>query len=271
MGYPDQRAELQPHVSVLTLRLAGALSEVNSAALAIGGLRRNAGGRVILDGVDLQLDPGETVALVGANGAGKSTLIRTILDLRAAHGGTVTLAGRPNTDRHARAAVAYLPERFQPPTYLSGNEFLDYMLALYGVTPAGRGAREAAAALGLGGDALARPVATYSKGMGQLLGLTACIASGRPLLIFDEPMDGLDPAARVRLRQALNVRRAEGASVLFSTHLLSDAAEFADRVAILHEGRIAADGSVAEICERFGAEDLESAYLHCTGEAAAPA
>lgn len=238
---------------------------------SVHGVRRVAGGKPVLNSVDLEVKVGKTVALVGANGAGKSTLIRTILDLRAAHGGTITLGGRPNTDRHARAAVAYLPERFQPPTYLSGNEFLDYMLALYGVAPASQGAREAAAALGLGADALARPVATYSKGMGQLLGLTACIASGRPLLIFDEPMDGLDPAARVRLRQALDVRRSEGASVLFSTHLLSDAAEFADRVAILHDGRIAAEGSVAELCARFGANDLESAYLHCTGEAAVPA
>ncbi len=244
---------------------------MNTSVLSINGLRRNAGGRVILDSVDFQLDGGKTVALVGANGAGKSTLIRTILDLRAAHGGTITLAGRPNTDRRARATVAYLPERFQPPAYLSGDEFLDYMLSLYGVVPGDRGARQVAAALGLSAGALANPVATYSKGMGQLLGLTACIASGRPLLIFDEPMDGLDPAARVRLRQALEVRRAEGVSVLFSTHLLSDAADFADRVAILHDGRIAAEGSVAELCERFGADDLESAYLHCTGEAAAPA
>lgn len=244
---------------------------MNGSALSITGLRHNAGGRVILDGVDLQLDAGETVALVGANGAGKSTLIRTILDLRAADGGTITLAGRSNTDRRARAAVAYLPERFQPPAYLSGNEFIEYMLALYGVAPASQGAREAAAALGLGVETLTRPVATYSRGMGQLLGLTACIASGRPLLIFDEPMDGLDPAARVRLRQALNVRRAEGAGILFSTHLLSDAAEFADRVAILHDGRIAAAGSVAELCERFGADDLEAAYLHCTGETAVTA
>ncbi|WP_070989634.1 ABC transporter ATP-binding protein [Halofilum ochraceum] len=244
---------------------------VDEDVLRVASVSRREGRRTVLAGVDLAVQSGETVALVGANGAGKSTLIRTILDLRAAHGGTITLAGRPNTDRRARAAVAYLPERFQPPTYLSGSEFLDYMLSLYRVGPADRGAREVAAALGLGAEALARPVATYSKGMGQLLGLTACIASGRRLLIFDEPMDGLDPAARVRLRQALEVRRAEGASVLFSTHLLTDAAEFADRIAILHDGRIAAAGSVAELCARFEADDLESAYLYCTGETAATA
>ena len=244
---------------------------MHESALRVSGLRRIVSDQTVLAGVDLEVGTCETVAMVGANGAGKSTLIRTILDLRAAHGGTITLAGRPNTDRRARADVAYLPERFQPPTYLSGTEFLDYMLALYGMAPASHDARQAAAALGLGGEALARPIATYSKGMGQLLGLTACIASRRPLLIFDEPMDGLDPAARVRLREALNVRRAEGASVLFSTHLLSDAAEFADRVAILHEGRIAADGTVAELCERFDSDDLESAYLRCTNGENVPA
>lgn len=234
-------------------------------ALIAEDLRRSAGGREVLAGVDLAVHPGEIVALVGANGTGKSTLIRTVLDLRAVHGGRVELAGRANTDRHARASVAYLPERFQAPAYLRGREFLASMLSLYGVSDSEHPAREAAAALGLGAGVLDESVATYSKGTVQLLGLAACLASNRSLLLLDEPMDGLDPAARVRLRRALAVRRDAGASILFSTHLLADAADLADRVAILHEGRIVADGSADALCRRFGADDLEGAYLRCTG------
>ena len=234
-------------------------------ALSIHGLRREAGGRAVLDGVDLEVAAGEIVALIGGNGAGKSTLIRTALDLRAAHGGQVRIGGRPNTDRQARAAVAYLPERFQAPAYLRGRDFLAYMLSLYGTTGDLAAAHSLAGELGLDAGVLDTVVATYSKGTGQLLGLAACLASGRPLLVLDEPMDGLDPAARVRLRAALARRRDEGASVLFSSHLLADAAELADRVAILHAGRIAAAGSVDEICRRFGVDDLEGAYLRCTG------
>ncbi len=234
-------------------------------ALTIRGLQRRAGERQVLDGIDLDVHGGEAVALVGANGVGKSTLIRIVLDLRAAEAGTVHLHGRAHTDRRARSGVAYLPERFQPPTYLTGAAFLDYMLALYGTGAGSDAASRAAAALGLGRDSLASAVATYSKGTAQLLGLAACLASERSLMIFDEPMDGLDPAARVRLRQVLAMRRSEGASVLFSTHLLADAAELADRVAILHEGRIVADGTADALCHRFDAADLEQAYLQCTG------
>lgn len=238
---------------------------MQSPSIELDGLRRRAGDREVLSGVDLAVRPGETVALVGANGTGKSTLIRTVLDLRAAHGGRITLGGRANTDRLARARVAYLPERFQAPLHLRGREFLAYMLSLYGVEDGERAAREAAAALGLGAAVLDEAVSTYSKGTAQLLGLAACLASERPVLVLDEPMDGLDPAARVRLRNALAVRRDAGASILFSSHLLADAAELADRIAILHDGRIVADGTAGELCERFGASSLEAAYMRCTG------
>ena len=237
---------------------------MNEPVLRVDRVRRNLNSRPVLAGADLELGAGETVALIGANGAGKSTLLRVVLDLRAVH-------GRANTDRRARADVAYLPERFQPPAYLTGDGFLDYMLALYRAPRPGNAGREAAAALGLSRATLADRVATYSKGTAQLLGLAACLASARSLMLFDEPMDGLDPSARVRLRQALEVRRDAGASVLFSTHLLADAAELADRVAILHGGRIVAEGTPDQLCGRYDAPDLETAYLQCTGGAPATA
>ena len=238
---------------------------MTSPAIEFRDVHRRLGAADVLAGVDLAVAPGETVALAGANGAGKSTLIRALLDLRAIDRGSIHLEGRAHTERRVRERLAYLPERFQPPYYLRGRGFLDYMLALYGVRPADAPVDPTCGRLGLDRDALERPVQTYSKGMAQLLGLAACLLSGRPLLVLDEPMSGLDPAARVRLQDALHERRRDGATTLFTTHLMADAAALADRVAILDGGRIVAEGRTDELVQRFEAPDLETAFMKLVG------
>jgi ABC-2 type transport system ATP-binding protein len=239
---------------------------MSSPAIEFRGVHRRLGSRDVLRGVDLEIAPGEAVALVGANGAGKSTLIRALLDLRAIDRGRIRLEGREHTEREARARLAYLPERFQPPYYLTGQGFLEYMLALYGVHPADAPVAEICARLGLEAEDRARSVQAYSKGMAQMLGLAACLLSERPVLVLDEPMSGLDPAARLRLQEALSEHRRAGATILFTTHLLADADAMADRVAMLHGGRIVADDAPAAIVRRFGGRDLESAFVRAVGD-----
>ena len=242
---------------------------MTSPAIEFRGVQRRFGTQTVLTGVDLEVGAGETVALVGANGAGKSTLIRALLDLRGIDAGSIRLEGRDHTDRHARQRLAYLPERFQPPYYLRGREFVDYMLALYGVRAADAPIESVCTRLGLAAPALAASVQTYSKGMAQMLGLAACLLSRRPLLVLDEPMSGLDPTARVRLQAVLREQQAAGSSVLFTTHLLADAEALADRVAVLHNGRIVADATPGELMTRYGVTDLEAAFVRCVGEAPA--
>lgn len=229
------------------------------------GVALSYGADPVLTGVDLELRPGESLALVGRNGAGKSSLIKGMLDLTAVDAGSITIDGVASGDRHARGRLAYLPERFQPPWYLRGREFIDCMLALYRVLPDAAETERTCARLGLAAADLDRPARTYSKGMAQMLGLAACLLSGRDLLVLDEPMSGLDPTARVRVQQTLLDRHAAGASVFFTTHLLADAERMADRVAILHGGRIAALGTPVELCDRFHADDLEQAFAACVG------
>jgi len=223
-------------------------------------VHRRPGGLNVLAGVDLSVGAGETVALVGVNGAGKSTLIKVMLDLQAADAGRIEINGRPHGDRRAREDLAYLPERFQPPYFLRGAQYLDYTGRLY----QNRRPREEAVAqagqLGLAPDALERPAQTYSKGMAQMLGLAGCLLSGRGLLVLDEPMSGLDPTARVRLQRALRDARATGHTVFFTTHLMQDAEALADRVLVLHGGHIVADESPADLAARHGG-DLESAFV----------
>ena len=119
------------------------------------------------------------------------------------------------------------------------------------------------AALDLAPSALDRPVRDYSMGMAQKLGLAACFLSGKSLLVFDEPMSGLDPGARVFARHYMAGLRAGGATVFFSTHLLADAGRLCDRMGVLHDGSMRFTGSPARLRERFPAATLEEAWLAC--------
>ena len=105
--------------------------------------------------------------------------------------------------------------------------------------------------------------------MAQKLGLIACFLSGKPLLVLDEPMSGLDPKARALVKAKLRTLHEGGVTIFFSTHLLADVAELCDRMAVLHEGRVLFSGSPLECRERWGAGTLEEAYLACVGGASA--
>ena len=231
---------------------------------------RRLGGHEVLAGAGFSVARGETVALVGINGAGKSTLIKILLDLRALDAGRIEIDGHPHTDRHARACLAYLPERFQPPYFLRGAQYLDYTGRLYRNPRARADVLAVARRLGLDDYDLERPARAYSKGMAQMLGLAGCLLSGRELLVLDEPMSGLDPTARRRLQQALLEARDQGRTTLFTTHLMQDAEAVADRLAVLHGGRIVADATPGELVERYAAADLEAAFIRCVGEDDAP-
>ncbi len=229
--------------------------------IVVADVHQRRGGRTILAGVDVDVPPGTCTALAGGNGASKSSLLGAMVALAPVDRGSIRIAGHDPADRRARARLAYLPECFQPPAYLTGGELLRTMRRLYGQPPDDSAIAAASAELGLSATALDRPVAAYSKGMVQLLGLAGCLLSERPLLILDEPMSGLDPGARLRLRAALARRAAAGATVLFTTHLLADAERFADWVAILDTGRIVAAASPAELRARYGCADLERAVV----------
>lgn len=206
------------------------------AALRITQLTKRYDGAAVFEGADLVVEAGECMALVGLNGVGKSTLLHCLLDFIQPDEGTIEIAGVPHGAPQARAALAYLPERFLIPPYLSGREFLRYAMALHGqVADEARIARQAAL---LSIDFLDRKAATYSRGMMQLAGLAACMVVQPNLLVLDEPMAGLDPQAAFRLHDALKAAHAEGAAILFTTHELREVEALADRVAILQSGRL---------------------------------
>ena len=214
--------------------------------------------------------PGEAFALVGLNGAGKTTLIKGLLDFTHLDAGEARIFGTPAREPAARAGLAYLPERFAPQPFLTGGEFLRINAALHREPWDPAAARQTCAALDLEPEALGREVAGYSKGMAQKLGLVAGVLSAKPLLVLDEPMSGLDPRARALLKGLLARLRGEGRTLFYSTHLLADVAALCDRMAILHQGAVRFVGSPARCLERYGAPDLEQAFLACIDAPATP-
>ena len=232
-------------------------------AIVFSGVSKRLGRRPVLEDLSLEVHAGEIFGLVGTNGAGKTTCIKCLLDLCHYDSGRIHIFGRPAGEPESRRPLAYLPERFVPPRHLLGREFLDFMSAIHRVEPCPGRMREVLDALDLAPATLDEPVRDYSKGMAQKLGLAACFLARKPLLVFDEPMSGLDPKARVLARQHLCALRAGGATVFFSTHLLSDAGGLCDRMGVLHDGAMRFVGSPARLRERFPAPTLEESWLAC--------
>jgi ABC-type multidrug transport system ATPase subunit len=235
-------------------------------ALSISGLTKAYGKKAVLRGVELAVARGEFLALAGANGAGKTTLIKTIVDLIRSDSGRVQVFGIESTRVRARERLAYLPERFSAPRYLTGSQYLRYLKGLSQKTYEPQQALELCQRVDLAPEALSRRVSEYSKGMTQKLGLIGALASGADLLLLDEPMSGLDPKARYLLKRELRALRATGITVFYSTHLLADAEDLCDRIAILDRGELQFVGSPQACCAKYGTDDLEEAYMRCIGE-----
>ncbi|HDN27447.1 MAG TPA: ABC transporter ATP-binding protein [Thioploca sp.] len=219
--------------------------------------------RRILDHINLQIVHGEFFGLVGVNGAGKTTLIKSLLNLCEIEMGNIHLFGVAHTDHNARAQLAFLPEQFTPPYYLTGQKFLAYMAQLHGQVYDSARAQTICQTLDLAVSALKQPVRNYSKGMAQKLGIAAGFLSSKGLLVLDEPMSGLDPKARAYFKHHLQTLKTKGTTLFFSTHLLADVEVLCDRMAILHEGRLRFVGTPSECCTTFAAPTLEQAYLNC--------
>lgn len=238
---------------------------MNPAAISVTSLSKTFGKQSVLKEVSFSIQKGEYVGLVGVNGAGKTTLIKCLLDFCSVDSGSISIFGIDHRLKEARNNLTYLPEKFVPPYYLTGENFLKYMSELNGVTYHSGAVTEMLKILDLDSSALTKPVRQYSKGMGQKLGLAACMLSGKDLMVFDEPMSGLDPKARALLKHRLLDLKQQGKTLFYSTHLLEDVAALCDRVIILHEGKVCFSGTTHECCEKYQADNFEAAYLKCVG------
>jgi ABC-2 type transport system ATP-binding protein len=217
-------------------------------AIELANASRWYGNVVAVNDVSFRLDGGVT-GLLGPNGAGKSTILHMIAGFLAPSSGAVTIRGeaawrRPEMYRR----IGLVPEREAVYPFLSGREFVRANALLQGLAPA-EAQSATARAIGLVelDDAQDRPIGTYSKGMRQRAKVAAALVHEPPILLLDEPFNGMDPRQRLHMMDLLRRMAAEGRTILFSSHILEEVERVAEQVLVIVAGRLAASGDFREI------------------------
>jgi ABC-2 type transport system ATP-binding protein len=222
------------------------------------GLVKRYDGTLAVAGVDLSVQTGEIFGLVGPNGAGKTTTLRILATLLEPSAGTAEIAGMSVTRNpdQVRRVLGFMPDAFGVYDDMKVWEYLDFFARCYGIAPAAR-RRVISDLLELVdlADKRNEYVATLSRGMQQRLCLAHALVHDPQVLLLDEPASGLDPRARVELRELLRELRSMGKTILISSHILPELEELCTSVAIVDRGQVLAQGRVAEIEKRlrFGA------------------
>jgi ABC-2 type transport system ATP-binding protein len=215
------------------------------ATIEVSGLRKRFGPVLALDGMSFTVAPGQVTGFVGPNGAGKSTTMRVILGLDAADEGTALIGGQPYaTLRHPLSHVgALLDAAALQPSRTARNHLL-WLAHSQGL--AAKRVDEVVEQAGLG-SAIRRKAGGFSLGMRQRLGIAAALLGDPPVLMMDEPFNGMDPEGIVWMRGFLRSLAAQGRAVLVSSHLMSELQDSADHLVVVGRGQVIADTSVAEL------------------------
>ncbi len=216
--------------------------------ITVRGVHRSYGDLRVLDGVDLTVDRGSIYALLGSNGAGKTTLVRILSTLLRPDAGTASVAGLDVVTQGARVReLISLTGQFSAvDEVLTGRENLVLVARLRHLPEPRRVADDLLDRFDLA-EAADRRVSTYSGGMRRRLDIAMSLAGDPPVVVLDEPTTGLDPQGRAEVWRCVRELAGRGTTILLTTQYLDEAEQLADRIAILHQGRIIADGSLAEL------------------------
>ena len=217
-------------------------------AIEIGGLSKSFGDHVVLAGVDLGVPSGTIFALLGTNGAGKTTVVKILSTLLRADGGTAIVNGYDVATERAkvRESISLTGQFAAVNEILTGRENLVLVAQLRHLKGSDAIADDLLERFELA-DAAGRRVATYSGGMRRRLDIAMSLIGDPPVLFLDEPTTGLDPQSRLEVWRTVRQIAGQGRTVLLTTQYLDEAEHLADRIAILHEGRIIANGTLAEL------------------------
>ncbi|OIJ87326.1 ABC transporter [Streptomyces sp. MUSC 14] len=219
-------------------------------AIAAHGLRKSYGDKTVLDGIDIQVPAGTIFSLLGPNGAGKTTAVKILSTLISADGGEARIAGHDLTAeaQSVRAAIGVTGQFSAVDGLITGEENMLLMADLHHL-PTSEGRRVTAELLERFDlvEAAKKPASTYSGGMKRRLDIAMTLVGDPRIIFLDEPTTGLDPRSRHTMWQIIRELVADGVTVFLTTQYLEEADELADRIAVLHDGRIAAQGTAEEL------------------------
>ena len=218
-------------------------------------------------GISFEINAGECVGFIGANGAGKSSTLKTLMGFIHPMAGSVKLFGESTSSPKSRARCGYLPEVAQYYPFMKARELLELYGGLSGLS--GTELKDKIPAMleevGLSGKSEIL-LSQFSKGMQQRLGIAQALIAQPELLILDELASGLDPLGRHDLRVLLEKRKAEGCTIFFSSHELTEIETLCDRILLIHQGEIVRDAPLEEIRAESGKQSLESYYIRIIQE-----
>src|SRR5216684_1269281 len=235
--------------------------ETRNLQVEYRGQNRNAERKIAVKDLNLSVHAGEVFGFLGPNGAGKTTTMNVLLGFVNATSGAAFLFGVNVREPIARRRIGYLPELTYYYKFLTAEELLRFYARIFGI-PAAEAEQRIDSLLKLVEleSARKRPIKTYSKGMQQRVGLAQALINNPDLLILDEPTSGLDPLGRMKVREIIQRLKNEGKTVFFSSHELGEVETVCDRVAIIHQGELKAEGRVDQLVRQYQA-NLEKIFL----------
>ena len=233
---------------------------MSTPSVSVDALEKRYGDVRALDGVSFEVNEGEIFGLVGPNGAGKSTTLRTLATLLHTDGGTVTVCGHDvETAAHeVRESIRYLPDEAGAYESLSGRKNLRFVADFFGD---GEDYLERGVEIADLGERIDDAAGEYSKGMTRKLLLASTLMTEPDLAILDEPTSGLDVRNSRQVREIIEAYPSGNRAVLLSSHNMLEVEYLCDRVGLLNDGHIVAEGTPDELLERYGVENLEDVFM----------
>lgn len=240
----------------------------NNTVLELVDLRKNFGAKEILKGINLKVNKGSIIGYIGPNGAGKSTTVKLIMGLITGYSGEIKIFGEDVSkgDESYKKKIGYVPEVPEIYDSLTGKEYLTFVGQLYGIDydKVDEKAKKLMDILGIL-DSYGKRISSYSKGMKQKLILISSLIHNPEILFLDEPLSGLDANSVMIIKEILSHLAEEGKTIFYSSHIMEIVEKISDRIILINNGEIVADGNFEELKSSYKESSLENIFNEVTG------
>lgn len=255
-------------IKIVNVKKVADIETNEEVVLCLRDVKKNYGTKTVLNGIDLQVYRGQIIGYIGPNGAGKSTTIKIMLGLEGDYSGRVEIFGEKITDKSVdyKRKIGYVPEIAELYDNLTAREYLTFIAELYGMDfeDADEKAQKLMKVFGLE-EVYDSRIATYSKGMRQKVLIISSLIHNPELLFLDEPLSGLDANSVLVFKEILDILASKGKTIFYSSHIMDVVEKISNRIILINDGRIVADGSFKDLQEQNKEGTLEQIFNQLTG------